>query len=154
MERERFRQRSMVLGVIAVVLLVAACGRATQEEIDQALGITPTPTEDPAEVAVAAEEASAVADASGAASPVEEYVGTAALGRTRFQFTCQICHSASGSAPDLLEPGGPYADVDYATLYPILREGEGHPPGPYESFELTDSDIANIAAYIREQASQ
>jgi mono/diheme cytochrome c family protein len=140
--------------VIAMVVLIAACGRASEEEIDQALGITPTPTVDAAEATRAADTA-ASAEVASAASPVDENVGVAALGRTKFQFNCQTCHRAGGTAPDLLEPGGPYADIDYATLYPIIREGEGHSPqpGPIASFTLTDADIANIGAFIREQAA-
>lgn len=152
-ERRRFRQRSAFLAVIALVVFIVACGRATEEEIDQALGITPTST---ADVAAATTTAGTDAnEAASAASPVDENAGTAALGRTKFQFSCQTCHSAGGTAPDLLEKGGPYADIDYATLYPIVREGEGHSPqpGPIASFTLTDADIANIGAYIREQAA-
>ncbi len=145
--RRQIRRRGYVLATIVLVAMVAACGRATEEQIDQALGITPTPTQDAAAIAQATEAASA--------SPADENAGTAALGRTRFQFTCQTCHSAAGSAPDLLEPGGPWSTIDYATLYPILREGEGHSPqpGPYQTFQLTDADIANIGAFIREQAA-
>lgn len=149
MVRGRIRQRSSVLGLIAAVLFVVACGRATEEQIDQALGITPTPTIDAAEAVRATEAAEAAL-----ATPADPNAGVAALGQTKFQFNCQICHSPSGSAPTLLEQGGPYADIDYATLYPILREGEGHdPPGAYQTFTLTDDDIANIGAYIRDQAA-
>lgn len=149
MDRRRYRQRASVLGAIALVLLIVACGRATEEQIEQALGITPTPTVDAAEAARATEDAEMAM-----ATPDDPNAGIAALGATKFQFNCQVCHSATGSAPTLLEPGGPYADIDYATLYPILREGEGHdPPGPYQTFTLTDDDIANIGAYIREQAA-
>jgi mono/diheme cytochrome c family protein len=132
------------------VLLVVACGRASQEQIDQALGITPEPTSSATEIAQADD-----AGASAVASPADEHAGIAALGRTKFQFNCQVCHSATGTAPNLLEPGGPYADLDYATLYPIVREGEGHSPspGPIAEFKLTDDDLANIAAYVREQAA-
>jgi mono/diheme cytochrome c family protein len=153
-----------------MVLLVVACGRASEEEIDQALGVTPTPTVDPVEQARATEAAEAQAataqaeQAMGSASPADgadvagdENLGNATLGRTKFQFTCQTCHRAGGTAPDLLEPGGEFAQIDYATLYPILREGEGHTgagmPGAYQTFQLTDADIANIGAYIREQAT-
>ena len=140
----------MVLVTIAILLFVVACGRATEEQIEQALGITPEPTADP-------EEATSVTDvaAADASTPANSNEGVAALGRSKFQFNCQTCHSASGSAPDLLAPGGVGADLDYATLYAILREGEGHSPapGPYETFVLTDADIANIGAYIREQAA-
>jgi mono/diheme cytochrome c family protein len=136
--------------VIALSLFIVACGRATEEQIDQALGITPEPTSSGTEIAQADVPASA------AASPADEHAGVAALGRTKFQFSCQTCHSAAGAAPTLLEPGGPYANIDYATLYPIVREGAGgHTPrpGPIPEFTLTDSDIANIAAFIREQAA-
>ena len=152
MDRRRFRQRSSVLAVIAVVLLVVACGRASEQQIDQALGITPTPTPDSAAIAEATEVAATEAASSGEEDP---HAGTAALGRTKFQFNCQTCHSPDGSAVDLLATGGVGAEIDYATLYPILREGEGHSPspGPYAEFTITDDDIANIGAYIREQAA-
>jgi mono/diheme cytochrome c family protein len=151
-ERRRFRQRSAFLVVIAFALIAVACGRATDEQIDQALGITPAPTESATEVAASGD----VAMASAVASPADDHAGVAALGRTKFQFNCQVCHSATGTAPDLLVKGGPYADLDYATLYPIVRDGAGgHTPrpGPIPTFKLTDDDIANIAAYIREQAA-
>lgn len=147
MVRGRYRQRATVLAMIAVVVLVGvACARATEEQIDQALGITPTPTPDATAIALATEAA---------ATPVDENLGIASAGRTPFMFNCQTCHApgGAGSAPDLLASGGPGAGLDYATLYPILREGEGHPPGPYPTFRLTDTDIANIGAYIRENAA-
>ena len=150
MERRRFRQRSAFLTVIALMLFAVACGRATEEQIDQALGITPEPTSSVTEVAQADSAASA------AASPADQTAGVAALGKTKFQFNCQTCHRAGGTAPDLLAAGGPYAGIDFATLYPIVREGaSGHTPrpGPIAEFKLTDDDIANIAAYIREEAA-
>lgn len=149
-ERRRFRQRLAFLMVIAVVVFAVACGRASEEQIDQALGITPQPTSSATEIAEADGAASAVA------APADENAGVAALGRSKFQFNCQMCHSAGGSEVDLLQAGGPYADIDFATLYPIVRDGEGGhtpKPGPIASFKLTDDDIANIAAFIREQAA-
>lgn len=136
--------------MIALVLFAVACGRATEEQIDQALGITPEPTASATEVAAVDTSASAVA------SPADANAGVAALGKTKFQFNCQICHKPGGTAPDLVEANGPYQALDYATLYPIVRDGEsGHTPqpGPIAEFKLTDDDIANIAAYIREQAA-
>lgn len=152
MDRRRFRQRLSVLTVIAAVLLVVACGRATEQQINQALGITPTPTADATADARSTEVAATEAATSSEDDP---HAGIAALGRTKFQFNCQTCHSPDGSAVDLLATGGVGTDIDYATLYPILREGEGHSPspGPYAEFTLTDADIANIGAYIREQAA-
>ncbi len=152
MDRRRFRQRSAVLGVFAIVLFLVACGRASDQQIDQALGITPAPTVDATEVAQLAASAAV-------ASPeeVDESLGIASAGATTFQFNCQICHApgGGGTAPDLLAAGGIGADIDYATLYPILRDGEGHSPspGPYPNFRITDDDIADIGAYIRENAA-
>src|SRR5665811_1503361 len=129
------------------MVFVVACGRATNQEINQALGIPPTPTVDATQMALATDVA--------VASPAnDETLGIASAGATTFQFNCQICHApgGGGAAPDLLAAGGIGADIDYATLYPILREGVGHSPspGPYAEFRLTDDDIANIGAYIRE----
>ena len=50
--------RGWLLGTVVVTALVlAACGRATEEQIDQALGITPTPTLSAADLAAATEAA-------------------------------------------------------------------------------------------------
>lgn len=152
MDRRRFRRRSSVLGIIGIVLFVVACGRATEQQIDQALGITPPPTVDATEVAQLA--ASAV---NATPEEVDETLGIASAGATTFQFNCQICHApgGGGTAPDLLASGGIGANIDYATLYPILRDGEGHSPspGPYPEFRITDDDIADIGAYIRANAA-
>lgn len=151
MDRRRFRRHSSVLGIIAIVLFVVACGRTTEQQIDQALGITPPPTVDATEVAQLA--ASAV---NATPEEVDETLGIASAGATTFQFNCQICHApgGGGTAPDLLASGGIGANIDYATLYPILRDGEGHSPspGPYPEFRITDDDIADIGAYIRANA--
>lgn len=152
MERRGFRYRTTVLGVIAIALFAVACGRATEEQIDQALGITPTPTADATQITLATESAAAATP-----GETEETLGIASAGRTPYQFNCQICHApgGGGSAPDLLASGSGGPEIDFATLYPILREGEGHSPspGPYAEFRLTDDDIANIGAYIRENAA-
>lgn len=153
------RQRGA--GLVALLFITAvlvACGRASPQEIDQALGITPPPTGDPAlaarETATAEMPASAVAagDGSPAGEGQATLTGNAALGRTSYQFRCATCHRAGGTAPDLLAAGGVGAGMTFDELYPIVREGENHPPGPQQEFAITDQDIANIAALIQQQA--
>lgn len=54
-----------------------------------------------------------------------------------------------GAGPDILAPGSPGASVTADSLLPLIREGEGHtPPGPYKPTEISDKQIADIAAYL------
>jgi mono/diheme cytochrome c family protein len=144
------RHRSAgLLTILTLALLLIACGRATDQEIDQALGITPTATADPT---ISAEETAAAeaAAASPGGSETVAVTGNATLGKSKYSFTCAVCHRAGGggSAPDLTDAGGPGATLTLETLTSVVRDGEGHPPGPYETFEVTDSDIANILAFL------
>lgn len=156
----RTRAFSLV-SVTALVLLVAACGRATDAEIDQALGITPTATASAAQLATgtaraaAAATQAAVAAAGGSPGAEVAAVGDVTRGSRQFTVSCMGCHRAGGAGPDLLAPGGPGAAASAATLLPLLREGVGHavPPGPYTATELSDATIANLAAYIQSRAA-
>jgi hypothetical protein len=39
------------------------------------------------------------------------------------------------------------------SLLPLVRDGLGHtPPGPYKTTEISDKQIADIAAYLRSEA--
>ena len=153
------RSRGFGLVSIAIVAIVLiACGRATDEQIDQALGITPTSTIDPTvssnETATAeAAELAVGSPGSGSAVPVVA-TGNPVLGKSKFQFVCLMCHKVggTGTAPDILAPGGAGAGTTMNELTVIVREGKDHPPGPYADFQVTDADIANILAYILEQA--
>lgn len=151
------RRAAGLFAVIFIAIVAVSCGRATTEQINQALGITPTPTEDATLVAQQTAQANALAtEQAGAASPGAEValIGNPTLGRMPYQFRCAQCHSASGPGPNLTQPGGPGKGMTYEKLYPVVREGKNHPPGPMKTFQVTDSNIADIAAYIAQQAGQ
>lgn len=153
------RQRATSLCVLAFIAIFAvSCGRASTEQINQALGITPTPTENSTLVAQQTAQANALATQQASASPGASpsgqvaLVGNPSLGRTPYQFRCASCHSAGGPGANLTQPGGAGKGMSYAKLYPIVRDGKNHPPGPMQAFTITDQNIADIAAFIAQQA--
>ena len=147
----------LLVSLITIALGAAACGRATEDQINQALGITPTATESAEQVAAAAEAASATASARllAASSPGAVALGDVSQGSRQFQTWCSGCHGPGGVGPDIRSPGSPGASVTAATLLPLVREGVGHadPPGPYRTTEISDKQVADIAAYLRDQAA-
>ncbi len=148
----------LLVASIAVASLAVACGRASEAEINQALGITPTPTASSEQLAAqsAAASATSAAAAMTIASPGAEAaaIGDVTRGRRQFTTQCAGCHRAGGAGPDILSPGGPGSGVTVDTLLPLLREGTGHPvpPGPYPPTRLSDGAVADIVAYVRDQA--
>ena len=149
------RRLTTLVSVISIALLAAACGRATQEQINQALGITPTPTMSAAQIAsaTAATSATSAAREVAAASPGAAALGDVTAGSRQFNTWCSGCHGPGGAGPDILAPGSPGATVTADSLLPLIREGEGHtPPGPYKPTEISDKQIADIAAYLRSSA--
>ena len=158
MRRSRGRA-ALLVGVMAVVLSVAACGRATEQEINQALGITPTPTRSAEQIAEAtgrAEAAAATREAQLAAGSPESgglaLAGDAVRGQTQFSLWCMQCHGPAGTAPDVLEAGSAAAAMSSEDLIAFLREGTNHGPGPIPNFRVSDQSIADIHAYIEAQA--
>ena len=151
------RRFSVLVTLIAVALLGVACGRATEEQINQALGITPTATMSAEQIASATDAASATAAARELAlsSPGASALGDVTQGARQFQTWCSGCHGPGGMGPDIRSPGSPGASVTADSLLPLVREGEGHstPPGPYKTTEITDSQVADIAAYLNDQAA-
>ena len=153
-------KRGLLLVVtIAVATLAVACGRASEAEINQALGITPIPTASMEQLAAQAVAAASATSRAAAATVASPGAGTAPVGdvtRGRRQFTtqCAGCHRAGVAAPDLVSPGGVGAGITLDTLLPLVRQGTGHPvpPGPYSATRLSDAAVADIAAYIRDQA--
>ena len=126
-------------------------------EINQALGITPTATQSAEQIASATKAASATAAARllAASSPGAAAQGDVTKGSRQFQTWCSGCHGPGGVGPDIRSPGSPGATVSAETLLPLIREGAGHadPPGPYSKTEITDAQIADIAAYLNDQAA-
>jgi mono/diheme cytochrome c family protein len=89
-----------------------------------------------------------------ASSPGAAAQGDVTKGSRQFQTWCSGCHGPGGVGPDIRSPGSPGATVSAETLLPLVREGVGHadPPGPYSKTEITDAQIADIAAYLNDQA--
>ncbi len=150
------RRFSLLLVIAAVVVVASACGRATEEQINQALDITPTPTHE-ALLASASGTASGVGTAqsgAGGASPVVA-LGDVTKGKRQFSTWCAGCHSPAGPGPDIRAPGSAGNSVTAESLMPLIREGKGHPtpPGPFKPTEISNSQIADIAAYLRSEAA-
>jgi mono/diheme cytochrome c family protein len=143
--------------VVSIALVGAACGRATEDQINQALGITPTATLSTEQIASATEAASATAAARllAASSPGAASLGDVTQGRRQFTTWCSGCHGPGGAGPDILSPGSPGSSVTADSLLPLIREGAGHadPPGPYLPTEISDGQVADIAAYLNSEAA-
>ena len=152
------RRFVLLVSLITVALGAAACGRATEDQINQALGITPTATQSAEQIIAATESASATAAARqlAASSPGAAILGDVISGRRIFQTQCSGCHRPGGAGPDILSPGSPGETVTAETLLPLVREAVGHadPPGPYPKTLVSDKQVADIAAYLRDQAAE
>lgn len=140
--------------VVTVALTATACGRASEEQINQALGITPTATMSAEQIVESTAAARATTEARELAlsSPGADggaVAGDVTAGQRQFDTWCIGCHGPGGIGPDILSPGSPGSTVDPATLLAMIREGEGHtPPGPYKNTELSDKQVIDIAAYL------
>lgn len=144
-----------LFAAVALALVFVACGRASDVEIDQALGITPTPTQSPEDLATATAAAAASAEARVAAlaGPSSETLGDAVRGRRQFATWCVACHGPAGRGGALLEPGGPGSSVDPDALLALVRDGTGHGDGPmFQTTEISDAQVLDLAAYIRSEA--
>lgn len=156
------KRASMLVMIIGLAVFAVACGRATQKEIDQALGITPTATfsaddhaTQTAEVAAAASARAAAESASGSPGVAAGPVGNVVQGRSTFQFNCQQCHRPNSptGAPILAGANSPVIALSDAQIYDLIRNGTGHePPGPIPDFTINDQRIADVIAFLRSQA--
>jgi mono/diheme cytochrome c family protein len=153
---------TLLVSVIGVALVVAACGRASEDEINRALGITPSPTRSAADLATATASAVAgaatrtaaalVASSPGASgSPGAVAAGDIAAGTRQFTTWCAECHRPGGRGPDILAPGSAAAGITVEEIMPLLREGTGGHPS-YRTFELSNKAIADLVAYIQSKA--
>jgi mono/diheme cytochrome c family protein len=149
------RRLTFMITVISIALVAVSCGRATDDQINQALGITPTATQSAEQIASATAAASATSAARllAASSPGAEAQGDVTRGKRQFDTWCINCHGPGGSGPDLLAAGGAGSSVTPDLLLPVVREGAGeHPPGAYKVTEISDKQIVDIAAYIKSSA--
>jgi mono/diheme cytochrome c family protein len=150
---ETGRRGALLLVIGGLVFGLVACGRASESELLSAVGITPTATQSPEEIATVT--AIAVAQQTAAAgTPAVDIaaLGDVESGRRIFNDQgCINCHrpGGGGTGSDLLAPGGPGASLTLESLTVLVREAPNdHPPGPYRSFEITDRSIGDLAAYI------
>lgn len=166
---QQVRTRFSFLAMVALVAVIAvACGRASPDDIDNALGITSTATLSEADVAqltaeaVSAQEtreaaAAAIGSPGSGDGPVDlAAAGNPLMGRTAFQQRCVGCHRVGGAgpAPELSGPDNPAVAYSDQELVDLLRTGEGHasPPGPLSEVDVNEQQMLNILAYIREQS--
>jgi mono/diheme cytochrome c family protein len=162
------RRGTWLIAVIGLATLAVSCGRATEDDINSALGITPTATmsaeqQATATVQAAANATQAAAVASGA-SPADAALadtnlaalGNVMLGRTGFAVQCQRCHSPGGTgpAPALAGPESPAVALNDVQLYNLIADGENHGAdvgGPGALATLTDKQIYDLIAFVRSQ---
>ena len=156
---------SFLVIILGVAVVAAACGRASDDDILSALGITPTATLSVEQIAtgtaaaIIAEQTRAAAMAnieSGSGSPVSlAAAGDVTQGKTQFQIRCLRCHqpAGTGSAPALAGPGNVATNYSDQGIIDLIR-GDDHasPPGPLNEVTISDRQMINIIAYIRDQS--
>ena len=149
----------LLFGMVGMTLLVAACGRASDADIFSAIGITPTPTQSPEQIAtatavVAAQQTAVAAAASSPGAGGAVAMGDITRGERAFNSNCVRCHSAGGDGGDILAPGGPASALTLESLTTLVREAPNHsPPGPYQSFQVSDRALNDLLAYLIAEAS-
>lgn len=162
----RTRARFFFMAVI-ISFAAAACGRASQKDIDSALHITPTATLSADQIVTstavaAAKEATRQAAIAALSSPGAgndsnvslAAAGDVAAGQTQFLNRCQACHRPAGNGRGPALTGAqakPIALTD-EQLRELIRTGKGHstPPGAYSTVDISDRNLINIIAYIRD----
>jgi mono/diheme cytochrome c family protein len=162
----RTRARFLFMAVIISVAAVA-CGRASQKDINSALHITPTATLSAAQIvtstaAAVEKEATRTAAIAALSSPGAENnsnaslaaAGDVAAGQTQFLNRCQSCHrpAGNGRGPALTGAKAKPITLTDEQIRDLIRTGKGHstPPGPYSTVDISDRNVINIIAYIRD----
>jgi mono/diheme cytochrome c family protein len=157
------RKRGSILAItfLSVLIVVVACGRASEDDINKALGIVPTATLSGEQIAQATKAAEAAASAIAAGGTPESDGGLAGippgdvtLGTQQFQFQCSACHkpNGTGTGPALTGPDSPVIAMSDQELFDLVRDGTGHTgQQPVSSVRISDRQLASIIAYIRKQ---
>lgn len=162
------KRLSFLVVTLAVAVIAVACGRASQEDINAALGITPTATLSAEQIATGTAAAVAVQQTQSAViamagspgaggSPVDlAAAGDVVQGRTQYQLRCLNCHRPGNAvnAPVLSGPDNPATKYTDQELVDLVRTGEGHatPPGPLSEVTISERQLINIIAFIRDQS--
>ena len=166
MTRSRRHRGYWLIAIIGLASLAVACGRATEDEINAALGITPTATMSADDFTTATAESAANAtriseggdegDAASDDTTDLATLGNPLIGRTAFLSNCTGCHAAnnSGVAPALPGASGLAAPLTDMQIYNVIRAGVNHSVemgGPGPRANLTDKQIYDMIAFIRSQ---
>ena len=153
MSRETGKRAALLATVGGCAILLVGCGRASEVDILAAVGITPTATRSPEELATAT--AAAAAQQTEAAAAVGSPAAVAALGdvnrgRSTFNTWCLNCHQpgGGGTGPDILAAGGPGASLNLEGFTVLIRQGTDHPPGAYRTSDFSDRQMGDLLAYI------
>lgn len=83
----------------------------------------------------------------------EQTTAHEAAGKAQFQQTCGFCHGLDGrgaSGPDLIRSSLVNHDVNGNLIGPVVRNGR--PEKGMPAFQLSDTEIGNIAAFLHAQA--
>jgi mono/diheme cytochrome c family protein len=167
----RGRNRAFFLAsALLVAMILVACGRASEDEINAALGITPTATMSAGDQVEATEQANSRATeqaaVAGGATPNSAgdttdlaQLGSVQLGRTTFAVQCQRCHSPTGTGVGgaLVGSTSPTVAMTDTQIYNLLKVGTGHDKttgGPGALPNVTDKQIYDIIAFIRDQETK
>lgn len=161
------RNRATILVMaIGIAIFAAACGRASDDEINDLLGIVPTPTLSGEQIAQATEEAEAAASAAAialaspggspeglASAGFDASGGDVVLGRQQFQFKCQQCHrpDGAGAGPALSGENAQPLELTDDQIATLIREGHGTSPGMTDA-NLNDEQLADVIAFIRSES--
>jgi mono/diheme cytochrome c family protein len=162
------KRLSFLVVTLAVAVIAVACGRASKEDINAALGITPTVTLSAEQIATGTASAAAAQETRSAAiamagspgaggSPVAlAAAGDVVQGRTQYQLRCLNCHRPNNAvnAPVLAGPDNPATKYSDQELVALVRTGDGHstPPGPLNEVNISERQLINIIAFIRDQS--
>lgn len=150
----------LALTFLSVLIVVVACGRASEDDINDALGIVPTATLSDEQIAQATEAAQSAASAVAAGTPAVASgipAGDIRLGQQQFQFQCMQCHQPSGAGPGgaITLADSPANELTDQELFDLVRTGEGHGTQQAVSeVRMSDMQLASIIAYIRDQIAK
>ena len=157
---ERVRRRSALLAaLLGLAVLAVACGRASEADINSALGITPTATANAEQIAAVTATAEVratqlAAGAEGTPASADDAAaallanGNLALGQTPFFQNCLSCHGPNAPAGQLNGPND--ADLSPGNFVALIRQGTGHPtpPGPFPVSRVSDAQLRNLYAWL------
>lgn len=153
------RRMSLLLCLLSLAVVAVACGRASEDDINSALGITPTATRNADQIAAATtaanDQATQIALGDSATPPTGDEAaaqllanGNVVLGQTVFFQNCLSCHGPNAPAGTLNGPND--ADLSPGVFVAMIREGTGHPvpPGPFPAQRVSDDQLRNLHAWL------